>query len=143
MPTAKIDLAVHRVRVYLEPGPVVLVSSAWKGKRNVMTMGWHTVMEFSPALVGCVIAGGNHSFDLIRKSGECVINLPTADMIDLVVAIGNCSGTGEDKFVRFDIATVDATEVEAPLLTDCFGHFGCRIADERWSTATTSSFWKS
>ncbi len=130
MPTVKIDLPVHRVRAYLEPGPVVLVSCAWKGERNVMTMGWHTVMEFSPSLVGCVIAGGNHSFDLIRKSGECVINLPTADLIGLVVAIGNCSGADEDKFARFNIATVDATEVEAPLLTDCFGHFECRIADE-------------
>lgn len=130
MPTAKIDLPVHRVRAYLEPGPVVLVSSAWNGEHNVMTMGWHTVMEFSPSLVGCVIACGNHSFDLIRKSDECVINLPTADMIDPVVAIGNCSGADEDKFARLDIATVDATEVEAPLLIDCFGHFECRIVDD-------------
>jgi flavin reductase (DIM6/NTAB) family NADH-FMN oxidoreductase RutF len=130
VPTSKIDLPVHRVRAYLEPGPIVLVSTAWKGERNVMTMGWHTVMEFSPSLIGCVIAGGNHRFDLIRKSGECVINLPTADMIDLVVGIGNCSGRDEDKFARFDIATEDAVKVGAPLLTDCFGQFECRVADD-------------
>jgi flavin reductase (DIM6/NTAB) family NADH-FMN oxidoreductase RutF len=130
MPTTKIDLPVHRTRAYLEPGPIVLVSSAWKGERNVMTMGWHTVVEFSPALVGCVIAAGNHSFEMIRQSGECVINLPTADMVDLVVGIGNCSGRDEDKFARFDIATQDGDEVEAPLLADCFGHFECRIADD-------------
>src|SRR5260370_13106555 len=46
-------------------------------KTDIMAMGWHTVMEFTPSLVGCVIAGGNYSFDLIRKSRECVINLPT------------------------------------------------------------------
>jgi flavin reductase (DIM6/NTAB) family NADH-FMN oxidoreductase RutF len=130
MPATKIDLPVHRVRAYLEPGPVVLVSSAWKGERDVMTMGWHTVMEFSPSLIGCVIAGGNHSFDLIRGSGECVINLPTADMIDLVVSIGNCSGRDGDKFARFSIATADAAEVAAPLVKDCFAHFECRIADD-------------
>ena len=47
-----------------------------------MTMGWHTVMEFTPSLVGCLIAGGNHSFRMIRNSGECVINLPTTELTD-------------------------------------------------------------
>src|ERR1700748_3142537 len=111
----KREFPVGKIRRYLEPGPIVLVSSRYKGATNIMTMGWHTVMEFTPSLVGCVIAGGNHSFDLIRRSGECVINLPTADMIDLVVAIGNCSGADGDKFARFDIATVAATDVQAPL----------------------------
>ena len=130
MTASKIDLPVHRVRAYLEPGPIVLVSSAWQSERNVMTMGWHTMMAFSPSLIGCVIAGGNHSFDLIRLSGECVINLPTADMIDLVVSIGNCSGRDADKFTRFAIKTADASEVAAPLLTDCFAYFECRVADD-------------
>jgi flavin reductase (DIM6/NTAB) family NADH-FMN oxidoreductase RutF len=89
MTSSTIDLPVHKVRVYLQPSPIALVSSAWNGERNVMTLGWHTVMEFTPSLEGCVISGGNHSFELVRESGECVINLPTADMIDKVVAIGN------------------------------------------------------
>jgi hypothetical protein len=73
----KESLPVERVRRYLEPGPIVLVSTAWDGRNNIMTMGWHTVMEFSPSLVGCVIPSGNHSFEMVRKSRECVINLPT------------------------------------------------------------------
>jgi flavin reductase (DIM6/NTAB) family NADH-FMN oxidoreductase RutF len=75
---AKALFPVSNIRRLLEPGPVVLVSSAWKGKNNIMTMGWHTVLEFSPALVGCVIADNNVSFEMIRKSRECVINVPTA-----------------------------------------------------------------
>src|SRR6516225_318434 len=46
--SAKQDLPVSQVRRFLEPGPIVLLSSAWKGKTNIMTMGWHTVMEFAP-----------------------------------------------------------------------------------------------
>src|SRR3954469_7891471 len=42
-----------------------------------MTLGWHTVLEFTPSLIGCMIAGGNHSFGMSRNSRECVINLPT------------------------------------------------------------------
>ncbi len=69
----KSDFPVSQVRRYLEPGPIVLVSSKWNGKTNIMTLGWHTVLEFTPSLVGCVIAGGNHSFHMIRNSGACVI----------------------------------------------------------------------
>jgi flavin reductase (DIM6/NTAB) family NADH-FMN oxidoreductase RutF len=81
---AKIEMPVSQIRRYLEPGPIVLVSSALDGARNIITMGWYTVMELTPSLVGCVIAGGNHSFDLICKSRECVINLPTTALTDTV-----------------------------------------------------------
>src|SRR5919202_2160921 len=96
--SGKIDFPVSQVRRYLEPGPIVLVSSAWRGKTNIMTLGWHTVMEFTPSLVGCMIAGGNHSFHMVRNSGECVINLPTTALTDAVVGIGNTSGSEVDKF---------------------------------------------
>jgi flavin reductase (DIM6/NTAB) family NADH-FMN oxidoreductase RutF len=87
-------------------------------------------MEFSPSLVGCILASGNHSFDLIRDSGECAINIPTANMIDLVVDIGNCSGRDVDKFERFDIAGEDGEIVGAPLLSRCHANLECRIADD-------------
>lgn len=123
------DFPVWQVRRYLEPGPIVLISSAWKGQRNVMTLGWHTVLEFVPSLVGCMISSANCSFEMIRKSRECVINVPTADMIDTVVGIGNCSGAEVDKFAEFDLATEPATQVKAPLLAECHASFECRLAD--------------
>ena len=52
----KSDFPVSQVRRFLEPGPIVLVTSALEGERNIMTMGWQTVMEFTPSLVGCVIS---------------------------------------------------------------------------------------
>jgi flavin reductase (DIM6/NTAB) family NADH-FMN oxidoreductase RutF len=127
----KKNLPVEEVRRYLEPGPVVLVSSCWKGRANVMTMGWHTVMEFSPSLVGCIIAEGNYSHALIRKSGECVINIPTADMLDLVVDIRNCSGAQIDKFEKFGLEIAPAERVSAPLLTQCYANLECRLFDKQ------------
>src|SRR5689334_3076853 len=100
---AKKDFPVWNIRRLLEPGPIVLVSSAHKDQTNVMTMGWHMVMEFSPSLVGCLIAGGNHSFDLIRNSKQCVINIPTVDIAETVVKIGNTSGRDIDKFAEFGL----------------------------------------
>jgi flavin reductase (DIM6/NTAB) family NADH-FMN oxidoreductase RutF len=127
---AKRDFPVGEVRRYLEPGPIVLVSSRWRSETNIMTMGWHTVMEFTPSLVGCVIAKGNHSFELIRKSRECVISLPTTALTDTVVAIGNCSGAEVDKFKEFGLTAGKAREVKAPLIRECHANFECRLHDD-------------
>jgi flavin reductase (DIM6/NTAB) family NADH-FMN oxidoreductase RutF len=96
-----------------------------------MTMGWHTVMEFSPSLVGCVIASSNFSFEIIRKSRECVINVPSVELLNEVVGIGNCSGDKVDKFDRFHLTAVPGAEVAAPLIRECFVNLECRIADGR------------
>ena len=126
----KSDFPVADIRRFLEPGPVVLVSSAHKGERNIMTMGWHMVMEFTPALVGCVISSANYSFDLIRKSRECVINLPTTAMTDIVVGVGNTTGAEVDKFETFGLTALPAARVKAPLIAECHANFECRLADD-------------
>ncbi len=128
---SKKHFPVDKARRILEPGPTVLVASAWKGRTNIMTMGWHTIMEFKPSLLGCVIASSNHSFEMIRKSGECTINVPMANLVDTVVAIGNCSGDTHDKFTEFDMTAIDGTEVAAPTIGECFASFECRISDKR------------
>jgi flavin reductase (DIM6/NTAB) family NADH-FMN oxidoreductase RutF len=125
----KKDFPVSQIRRFLEPGPIVLVSSAWKGAANIMTMGWHTVMEFTPSLVGCIIAEGNHSHEMVRRSRECVINVPTHDVAETVVGIGNCSGAEVDKFARFKLTPVPAAHVGAPLIKECYASFECRLAD--------------
>jgi flavin reductase (DIM6/NTAB) family NADH-FMN oxidoreductase RutF len=125
----KADFPVDNIRHFLEPGPIVLLSSAWKGKTNIMTMGWHMVMEFQPSLIGCYIWTENHSFDLVRKSKECVINIPTVDLAPTVVDIGNSSGRDIDKFSEFGLTAVPAATVNAPLIGECFASFECKLVD--------------
>jgi flavin reductase (DIM6/NTAB) family NADH-FMN oxidoreductase RutF len=127
----KKDFPVWEIRRFLEPGPVVLVSSKWKDEINVMTMGWYTVMEFSPSLIGCVISSENHSFNMIKKSKQCVINLPTQDLAKKVIGIGNCSGSEVDKFKKFKLTTKPASKVAAPLIEDCYANFECQLADAK------------
>ena len=127
----KVDFPVSQIRRYQEPGPILLVTSALDDRRNIMTMGWHMVMEFTPSLVGCVIAGGNYSFDLIRRSRECVINLPTTALTDAAVGIGNTSGAEIDKFAHFRLTAEKARRVKAPLIRECHANLECRLADDR------------
>lgn len=124
------DFPVANIRRYLEPGPIVLVTSAWQQQRNIMTMGWHLMMEFTPALVGCVISASSHSFALIRNSGACVINLPTIRLVNEAVGIGNCSGREVDKFAKFGLTAVPGAVVGAPLIAECHASFECRLADD-------------
>jgi len=129
MKHAKKDFPVSKVRRFLEPGPIVLVSSAWKGKTNIMTMGWHMMLSFEPSLVGCYIWDENHSFEMVRRSRECVINLPTTNLAKTVVGIGNCSGREVDKFRKFRLTPSPAKKVKAPLIEECYANFECRLVD--------------
>src|ERR1700712_1085491 len=95
----KNDFPVTKVRRFLEPGPIVLVSSAYDGETNIMTMGWHMMDNYDA--IACYIWDQNYSHRLIHKSRECVINIPDASIASTVVRIGNCSGRDIDKFSQF------------------------------------------
>jgi len=125
----KAAIELSEVRRYLEPGPVVLVSSRHGDARDIMVMGWHTVMEFTPSLVGCVISSANHSYELIRASGECVINLPTTALLEQVLGIGSTSGADIDKFQAFGLTPEDGEHVRAPAIAECHAQFECRLHD--------------
>ena len=129
--TKKHDFPVSQIRRFLEPGPIVLVSSQHKGETNIMTMGWHCILEFTPSLIGCMITSANHSYKLIKKSGECVINIPTADMLDTIIGIGNTDGPEVDKFKQFGLTAAKASKVKAPLIAECYANIECKLVDER------------
>lgn len=125
----KRDFPVSQVRRFLEPGPIVLVSSAWKDEADIMTMGWHMIMGEEPSVVGCFIWDQNHSHELVRRSRECVINVPTIDLVEAVVGIGNSHGPDVDKFEKFGLTALKATKVAAPLVAECFANFECKLID--------------
>lgn len=113
----------------LEPGPVVMVTTAGGERPNIMTMSWHTMIEFEPPLVGCVISNRNYSFGLLQAANECVINIPTVEIADKVVACGNTSGAGTDKFEAFQLTPKPAARVGAPLIEECYANLECKVAD--------------
>ena len=122
---------LSKVYGLLEPGPVVLVTTAHKGKTNIMTQSWHTMMEFVPPLVGCVISGRNHSFDALVATKQCVLSIPTVELAKQMVGIGNCSGRKVDKFKKFKLTPLPASQVEPPLIAECYANLECKVADSR------------
>jgi flavin reductase (DIM6/NTAB) family NADH-FMN oxidoreductase RutF len=96
-----------------------------------MSLGWHMVLGFEPALVGCYIWDQNYSFSLIRRSKVCVINIPTFDLVDAVIGVGNTHDTKVDKFEKFGLTPVDASKVDAPGIAECYASFECKLVDGR------------
>lgn len=122
---------LSKVYGLLEPGPVVLLTTAFGGHSDVMAMSWHTMMEFEPPLVGCVVSNRNHSFGLLKKSKECVICIPTVEIAEKVVGCGNSSGVETDKFAAFGLTRMPATRISAPLIGECYANLECRISDSK------------
>jgi len=122
------QLELSKAFTLMEPGPVVLVTTHDGQKDNIMTISWTMVMDFTP--VFAIVTGDwNHSFAALRKNRECVIAIPTVDMLDKVVGIGTCSGADTDKFTKFKLTPVQGKVVTPPLIKECLANIECRVID--------------
>jgi flavin reductase (DIM6/NTAB) family NADH-FMN oxidoreductase RutF len=130
----KTSFPLSEVYRLLEPGPVVLLTTASAGRANVMPMSWHLMMEFTPPLVGCVVSNRNYSFDSLKATRECVINIPTVELAETVVACGNTSGRSVDKFKAFGLTPVPAARIKAPLIAECYASLECKVRDAKLVT---------
>ncbi|HNX53405.1 MAG TPA: flavin reductase family protein [Pontiellaceae bacterium] len=126
---ARKSFPLSKVYGLLEPGPVVLVTTARDGRANIMTMSWQTMMEFEPPLIGCVISDRSYSFGLLKATGECVINIPSVEIAEKVAGCGNTSGAKTDKFKKFGLTPLPASTAGAPLIKECFANLECRVID--------------
>jgi flavin reductase (DIM6/NTAB) family NADH-FMN oxidoreductase RutF len=126
------NFPLSRVYQLLEPGPVVLLTTAHKGRANVMTMSWHMMVEFEPPLIACIVSSADYSFRALKVTRECVIAIPARRLAAKVVGIGNCSGREIDKFRRFALSKVTAQQVAAPLVAECFANLECRVVNMKF-----------
>ena len=122
---------LSRVYSLLEPGPVVMLTTARKGRANIMTMSWHTMIDFDPPIVGCVISNRNHTFGILKATKQCVLNIPTVELAAKVVGCGNTSGRTVDKFQTFGLTPTPASRVEPPLIAECYANLECKVVDAR------------
>lgn len=127
----KRTLPLGKVYGLIEPGPVLLLTTHHNGRDNVMVHSWHTMMEFEPPLIGSVISNRGFSHAALAATGECVLAIPPADMLETVVQCGNHSGRDIDKISQFGMQTMAARDICAPLLKGCIANLECRVEDTR------------
>lgn len=127
------SMLLSKAFTLLEPGPVVLITTSDGKKSNIMTISWTMVVDFTP-MFAITTGPWNFSFAALRKTRQCVIAIPTVDMIDTVVGVGTCSGAdldeaGIDKFEKFGLTPVEAKKVRAPLIKECLANIECKVVD--------------
>jgi flavin reductase (DIM6/NTAB) family NADH-FMN oxidoreductase RutF len=131
---AKRSFPLSEVYRLLEPGPVVLLTTARKGRANIMTQSWHMMIDFEPPIVGCVVSNRNFTFNTLKATKECVINIPAVELAAKVVGCGNTSGRDVDKFKTFHLTPAAASQVKAPLIAECYANLECRVVDMKMAT---------
>jgi flavin reductase (DIM6/NTAB) family NADH-FMN oxidoreductase RutF len=122
---------LSKVYRLIEPGPVVLLTTAHKGRADIMTMSWHMMVDFEPPLIACIVSEADYSFATLRATGECVIAVPAVELAKKVVKVGNSSGRDFDKFAAFGLTPMPGTRVAPPLVAECFANFECKVTDTR------------
>jgi flavin reductase (DIM6/NTAB) family NADH-FMN oxidoreductase RutF len=122
------EMQISRAFTLMEPGPVVLVTTTDGNKSNIMTISWTMVMDFTP-IFAMTTGPWNYSFAALRKTKECVISIPTVDMLDKVIGVGTCSGADTDKFEKFRLTPVKGKYVKAPLIKECLANIECKVVD--------------
>jgi flavin reductase (DIM6/NTAB) family NADH-FMN oxidoreductase RutF len=122
------EMEISKAFTLMESGPVVLVTTCDGKKNNIMTISWTMVVDFTPVFA-LTTGPWNYSFAALRKSKECVISIPTVDMIDKIVGVGTCSGVDTDKFEKFKLTPVKGKYVQAPLIKECLANIECKVID--------------
>ena len=121
-------MPLNKAFTLIESGPVVLITTSDGRKDNIMTISWTMVMDFTP-IFAITTGPWNYSYTALRKSKECVISIPTVDLLDKVVGVGTCSGADTDKFEKFRLTPVKAKYIRSPLIKECLANIECKVRD--------------
>lgn len=121
-------MKINTAFTLMEPGPVVFVTTNDGRKNNIMTISWTMVMGFTP-IFAITTGPWNYSYAALLKTKECVISIPSVDLIDRVIGVGTCSGADTDKFATFGLTPVKGKHVRSPLIKECLANIECKVVD--------------
>ncbi|MDR1007883.1 MAG: flavin reductase family protein [Campylobacteraceae bacterium] len=122
------EFPLYKAFEFIEPGPVILLVTSENDKFNMMTLSWSILIDFDP-IIGCVLSPGDYSYEILRRTKECVIAIPAIDIMEKVVQIGNCSGSDMDKFETFGLTPIKSQKVKPPLIKEVLANIECKVID--------------
>ena len=123
----KRDIPVERAPRLISPGAIALVTSFHKGDMNVMTAGWITPVSFKPVFIGLNVHQDSLTHELIKKSGEFVLNIPTRDLLRQVRYCGSVSGRDQNKLKVAGLHEEGPQHVKPILIAECIAHIECAV----------------
>lgn len=120
------DLDARRL---LTGGPVMLVTSTYRGAHNVFPVAYSMVLSIIPPLVGIAVHPSRFSADVIRKTDEFALNIPSRELLHHVQYLGSLSGSDYDKLELTHLPTFRSRLLNTVLLEGCVGWVECALED--------------
>ena len=114
---------------FLYPLPAVMVTSGDMEKSNIMTVAWTGIMNTNPAMVYISVRPERYSYNLIKESGEFVINLTNEDLAFATDWCGVRSGEKYDKFKEMGLTKGKANHVKCPLIKESPVSVECKVKE--------------
>ena len=111
----------------LAPVPSVMVTCGTMERANVITIGWTGVVSTRPARVYISVRPERHSHSIIRDSGEFVINMTPASLVEVCDYVGTVTGRCVDKIKKTGLTLIESKEVSAPTLADSPLSLECKV----------------
>ena len=114
----------------LYPLPAVMVSVCdGKGKSNIITIGWAGTICTNPPMVSISVRPERYSYDMLKETGEFVINLTTKELTWATDYCGVKSGRDVDKFKECKLTPVPAEHIKAPMIGESPVNIECRVRE--------------
>lgn len=124
----RVAISTDRAFRLLQCGPVVLVTAAHRDRVGVTATPWHTPLSFAPPLVGVVVSPARLTYELIRRSEQFALNVPSVERAATVQTCLRVSGHDvDDKLKLLGLSVASAQAVAAPLIEDCLGWVECGL----------------
>ncbi|WP_434777832.1 flavin reductase family protein [Neisseria sp. Ec49-e6-T10] len=114
----------------LNHGPTVLITSADKGKQNVMSAAWAMPIDFFPPKIAVVIDKSAYSRELIEQSGQFALHVPSKKLANQTLSAGSHCGKNIDKFSLLNLSIQPAQTIQAPIINDCLAVLECQVIFE-------------
>jgi flavin reductase (DIM6/NTAB) family NADH-FMN oxidoreductase RutF len=107
--------------------PIICITAAFEGRRNIMTSAWCAPASFIPPLITTAIGISRYTHDLVMKSREFVMNIMASDQEEIAIFCGNNSGRDIDKFQGLNLKIQKGQIVRVPLLAGCAAQIECKV----------------
>ncbi|MFH1540757.1 MAG: flavin reductase family protein [Elusimicrobiota bacterium] len=112
-------------------GPVALITTSdKKGKPNVMTLAWTTVVNSEPPIIAIAMGEQAYSQKLIKETKEFVINIPDKKLMKKVLYCGSISGKNIDKIKKAGLTQISSIKIKSPKIKECFAHIECKVINK-------------
>jgi flavin reductase (DIM6/NTAB) family NADH-FMN oxidoreductase RutF len=125
----KQEVSLDKVHRLLAPRPACLLTVRYKGRVNVMSIGWTCPISIEPPLLTLAIHPSAYTHDLLKGSAEGVLNIPGRNLAEQVLLCGVLSGQDADKLQLTGLTFGSGRRVEAPWIEECLAHIECAVVD--------------